>query len=145
MQREHRLLLFAFHRYEPHVRPGHRFANGLRISGIVLVRLHVRLHKLGRHQFHRVAQLHQTACPRMGAAAGFHPHQTAGPLRKEIHHLTPPQLPSQYNLASLIDPVNLNYVLCQINTDGHNLHLGRSPSFVVVGLALATLAHSMPL
>jgi hypothetical protein len=81
----------------------------------------------------------------MSAAAGFHAHQTAGPLRKEIHHLTSPQLSSQYNLASLIDPVNLNYVLCQINTDRRNLHLGRSPSFVVVGLALSTLAHSMPL
>jgi hypothetical protein len=67
----------------------------------------------------------------MGAAAGFHAHRHGAAGRT--------------TLLVLIKAVNLNYVLCQIHTYGRNLHLERSPSFVVVGLALSTLAHSMPL
>jgi hypothetical protein len=96
--------------------------------------LHEGVHEVVCEQKHMGSRAVVVVCQNAGAG---------GPLGKEIHHLRPPQLPSQYNLAPLIDAMNLNYVLCQIYAYGRNLHLGRSPSFVVVGLALATLAHSI--
>ena len=50
---------------EPHVRPGDRFADGLGVSGIVLLSLDVRLHVGRRHQAHRVPERLQLARPIM--------------------------------------------------------------------------------
>jgi hypothetical protein len=45
-------LLFGLDRHEPHPRPLHRFSNGFRVQEVTLIRLHVGLYVLRRHQPH---------------------------------------------------------------------------------------------
>jgi hypothetical protein len=50
------LLVGAFDRPKPHVRPDHRFANHPRIRGVVLPTLDIRLHVTGGHQLYRMPE-----------------------------------------------------------------------------------------
>jgi hypothetical protein len=52
MQHQAALLLWRLGLDKPHVRPGDRFADGLGVSGIVLLSLDVGLHVGRRHQAH---------------------------------------------------------------------------------------------
>jgi hypothetical protein len=56
VQRQAALLLRCLGRNEPHVGPGDRFADGLGVSGIVLMSLDIRLHMGCRHQTHCVSK-----------------------------------------------------------------------------------------
>ena len=56
MQHQTALLLGRLGRDEPHIRPGHRFADRLRIGGIVLLPFDVGLHVGRRHQSYRVTK-----------------------------------------------------------------------------------------
>ena len=58
---EDSLLVGAFDRPKPHVRPDHRFANRPRIRGVVLPTLDIRLHVNGGHQLYRMPELCQFA------------------------------------------------------------------------------------
>jgi hypothetical protein len=50
------LLLWSLSLYKPHGRPPHRLANRLRVCGIVLLSLDIRLHVGWRHQPNRMAK-----------------------------------------------------------------------------------------
>src|SRR2546430_1109800 len=65
------LLLRCLGRYEPHVCPGDRLADGLSVGGIVLVSLDVALHVGRRHQAHRMTKSLQFARPMMGRRTCF--------------------------------------------------------------------------
>ena len=58
---EDSLLVGAFDRPNPHVRPDHRFANRPRIRGGVFPTLDIRLHVNGGHQLYRMPELCQFA------------------------------------------------------------------------------------
>ena len=69
------LLLFALDRHKPHGRALRRLADRLRIGGIVLLPLYVRLHILWRDQANVMAHALQLARPVMRAAARLHRHR----------------------------------------------------------------------
>jgi hypothetical protein len=120
------LLLDALDRHEAHVRPAHCLADRLGIGRIVLVRLDVGLDELRRHQPDRMPEALERAAPVMGARTRFHADQARRQVPEERCQLLTPELPAQHGLASRINPVHLKHVLRQINTDGCNIHGGRS-------------------
>ena len=67
------LLLDRLLRDEAHLGPTHCLANRLRIVGIVLLRLHVRLDELRRHQPDSVPETAEGPRPIVCTAAGFDP------------------------------------------------------------------------
>src|SRR6202035_337709 len=69
------LLLGGLGWHEPHVGPGDRLANGLRISRVILLPLDVRLHIGRRYQPHLVAQRLQLARPMVRRGAGLNADQ----------------------------------------------------------------------
>ena len=54
-------------RHKAHVSPCYRFTDGFGIVHVILVRLHVRLHKVRRHQLHRMSHRCQLATKRRRA------------------------------------------------------------------------------
>ena len=125
MQRQHGLLLGVLDRHEAHVRPAHRLTDGFGIGHVVLVRLDIGLDELRGHQLHGVPERLQLPRPVMRAAARFHADQARRQVGEERHYLGALQLLLQHRLASLIDPMHLDHVLCQIDPNRRNLHLGR--------------------
>ena len=66
----------------------------------------------------------------MTGSAGFHTNQASRKLTKEVQDLLAPQLPGDDDLARTIHPVNLEYVLGEINADGANLHVDDPPPVI---------------
>jgi hypothetical protein len=62
-------------RHKTHPGSLHRFGNRFRIDLIALVRLHIRLHVLSRHQAHVVPLRSQSLPQEMCSTAGFHAGQ----------------------------------------------------------------------
>jgi hypothetical protein len=143
MNSKQRLLLDGLDRHEAHVRSRHGLADRLRIARITLVRLHVGLHELRRHQSDGVPQLAQLARPEVSATASFHPDQAWHEPSEKAAHLGALQRAAQDHLASLVDPMHLKYVFCQINADSRNVPHGRSCRFKWL-LDTSTLAQLMP-
>jgi hypothetical protein len=77
------LLLGRLGSDEPHVGPGHRFADRLRIGSIVLLPFDVRLHIGRRHQPHGVTERLELARPMVRRSAGFDAHQARRQLLEE--------------------------------------------------------------
>src|SRR5262245_23904164 len=125
MKHKSSLLVGTFDRDKPHVRPGHRLANRLRIRGVVLPTLDIRLHVSRWHQLYTMPEPCEFACPIMRGRAGFHPDQAGFKSRKEGKHLRPSETFADNRLAFRIDTVNLNHSLGEINPDCANLHGGR--------------------
>jgi hypothetical protein len=123
VQTLHTLLLDRFHRNKTHVRPHDRVGNGLSIIGIVLVRLHIRLNELRRHQTHRLPRGAEHPCPVVSASTGLNAHHARFELAKELLHLMAPQLPLERHPACLVHPVCLKHMLCYVQSYcGHLLH-----------------------
>jgi ribulose 1,5-bisphosphate carboxylase large subunit-like protein len=75
VKHQHRLLIDALYRHEPHRRPGHFFADRFRVSGVGLPALHVWLYIGRRHQPDIMVQCQKLATPMVGRRASFHPDQ----------------------------------------------------------------------
>src|SRR5436190_4195879 len=65
MEHQAALLLGRLGWHKPHAGPGHRFADGLCVSGVILLSFDVGLDVSGRHQPHRVAQSLELTRPMM--------------------------------------------------------------------------------
>ena len=120
------LLLYRLHRHKPHVRTAHRFADRLRIIGVVLVALHIRLHELWRNQLHRNSLRLEYSRPVVRATTSLHANHAAR-FNRFQHYLEPVrarQLPAQRHLLIPVDPVYLEDRLCQIYANAHKLHGG---------------------
>ena len=117
---------------EAHGRAGHRLADRLRVGGVVLVALDVRLHVLGRDQPDLVPQLDQLAGPMVGAAAGLHADQARRQVGEERQQLASGQLLAQHRPALRVGTVHLEPGLCQVEPDCRNLRHGRLPLVVVL-------------
>src|ERR1700738_3676435 len=127
---QRRLLRHALHRHEPHRRPADRLADRLGIPAVVLVALHIRLPIGRRHQPHLVAVAADYPCPMVRAAAGLHAHRARRQLRKKLLNSGAPKLTPQHHRSRCINPVNLEHVLRQIQTNHANLAHGRLPCLV---------------
>ena len=92
MQRLELELLGRFERHEPHARSTRGFGSRLGVVEIVLVRLHVRLHILGRHQAYFVAGLGEEAAPVLRTRTGLHRHHRPRRRRREGAQLRPVHL-----------------------------------------------------
>src|ERR671936_1700054 len=67
----------------------------------------------------------QLSRPEMGTATSFHADQAGLQIGKERCHLLPSHLLLQYRVATPIDAMDLNDVLCQVDAYRGNLHFGR--------------------
>ena len=103
-----RLLLLARDRHEVHARSSHRFANRLRIVGVVLPSSAIRDHELCRDQPHRVSELRQFSRPIMGAGASFHTNQARRKLGKVGQHLIAREGFGDHDSSLLVYTVYLN-------------------------------------
>jgi len=140
MQRQYGLLLDTLDRNQAHVRSGHCLTDCLGIGDIVLVRFHVGLDELWRHQAHGVSKTLEFSGPVMRTAARFHTNQAPRQLGKQSRHLVTFDLLLQHGLASLIDAMDLEHIFCKVNANRRNLHSGRSPRFKWL-INTSTLAH----
>jgi len=61
----------------------HRFGNGFGIQVVTLVRLHVGLHVLRRHQSHFMTLFAQRPSQKMSSTASFHANQLHLQIRGE--------------------------------------------------------------
>ncbi len=120
VEHQHRLLVDALHRDEPHSRSRDRFAYRFCVGAIGLAALYVRLHISWRLQPHVMAKGAKLAAPMMGRCTCFHPDQAWRQRGKELQNLGASKLSPDQHFAINIDSVELKYVLRQINTDGHN-------------------------
>jgi len=120
---QHRLLLHRLDRHEAHVGSGYGLAYRLCVGRVVLVALDVRLHELRRYQPNSVTEPLQLSGPMMRTAARLHADQTGRQVGEKDGDLVSPQLLANHDIPSLINPVNLEHVLCQIKANRRNLHV----------------------
>jgi hypothetical protein len=70
--------------------------------------------ELRGHQFDRMAEPLELACPVVSAAAGFHANQAGQQVDEKLGHLVALELFFDDRLAQLIDAVDLKHVFGQI-------------------------------
>ena len=58
----------------------------------------------------------------MGAATCLHHHPAGLQLAEEIQHLVPFELLAAFHLLVTVDPMYLENLLCQVNTDSVKFH-----------------------
>ena len=101
----HRLkvqLVGGLGRDELHRRALHRFGNGLRVTGVVLLSFRIGANVPCRHQPGIVAKLLEPAAEMMGADAGFHANQSWRHIREPCFHMaTGPLLPQHDGTAPI--------------------------------------------
>ena len=125
---QHQLALLLG-RFDPHKTRGwaaHRLTDRLGVGSIVLVALDVGLHIPRRHQTNLVTKLREFTRPIMGGGARLHADKARRQRLEELQHLAPPKLLSNDDLLSCIDPVNLEHVLGDIQTERGDLHVDGS-------------------
>src|SRR6516225_8657186 len=115
-------LVIAFDRHKAHRGTGHRFGNRFGIDVVVLVRLHVRLHILGRHQAHVMPLFSQSAAEKMRSSAGLHADQACAKVRCKAQQLRPRALLANYDCTPCVQTYKVKDRLPKIDTNGANLH-----------------------
>ena len=118
MEHQAALLLGRLGLHKPHVGPGHRFTDGLGVSGIVLLSLDVRPHIGRRHQAHAMPKRREFARPMMRRGAGLDTNEARGKLLKERQDVAALQLTADEHVAFRVDAVHLKYRLRYVETDG---------------------------
>src|SRR6185437_14485828 len=103
---------------KPHIGPGHCFADGFGVSGIVLLPLDVGLHIGRRHQAHVMTERLEFARPMMRRSTGLDANQAWRQLLEERQDVAALQLTADEHLAFCVDAVHLKDRLCDIETDG---------------------------
>ena len=120
------LRFFRLDRYEAHVRAAHRFADRLRIIGVVLAALAVGRNELGGLQASVMAQLDQFSRSEMRTGTGFDADQANWRIREEIEHFATGEGFLQHGLPVLIHAMDLENRLGNIKTDANDFH-GKPP------------------
>ena len=95
--------------------------------GVVLGAVEIGLDLVGRQKPHRVAQLADLALPIVGAAAGLQ-RDLAGRYEILQHPLSSERF-ADYHTPTPIDTVQLEDLLCDIQSDSCNLHAWILPQF----------------
>src|ERR1700755_3143571 len=117
MEYQATLLLWRLGWHKPHIGSGHRFADRLGISGIVLLSLDVGLHVSRWHQPHGVTCCLELARPVMRGSTGLNAYQTGRQFLKERQNVTALQLTTDDHLAGGINAVHLKDRFGDIETD----------------------------
>jgi hypothetical protein len=128
---------------EAHIGTAHRFADRFGICGVVLVRLDVRFDELRGHQLYGMPERFQLPRPVMRAAARFHADQAGWQGGEKRRYLLALERLPEHGLASFIHAMYLEHVLCQIDTNCRNLHLGRL-SYLLVEISHLHFGTQMP-
>jgi hypothetical protein len=81
-------LVVGLDRHKAHRRAGYSLGTRFGIDVVVLVRLHVRLHILCRHQAHIMALFPQSAAEKMRSSAGLHTDQALRKVRGKAQQLS---------------------------------------------------------
>src|SRR5215472_15736974 len=121
VQQHSSLLVSRLDRHKAHRRAPYRLADRLRIGGIVLVALDVRLHVSRWHQSHLVPKRAQLSRPVVRRRARLQANQTWRQLTEERQNLRTPKLLAQNRRSLCIDPVHLKNMLRQVQSDRSNL------------------------
>src|ERR1700739_4647522 len=96
-------LIVSLDRHKAHRGTGYSLGDGFGIDVVILVRLHVRLHLLGRHQTHVMSLFPQSTAEKMRSSAGLHADQTLAKVRCKAQQLSPRTLLANYNFTSCVD------------------------------------------
>src|SRR5512134_832347 len=104
-----------------------RLAACLCVAVIVLVRLDVGAHVLGRHQPHLVSVRDEDPPEMMRTAAGFHRDDAAGMLANESDDAGTARALAEHDTSARVHSRNTARVLAQIDTNYRHVH-GPSPS-----------------
>ena len=132
MQHQHRLLIFALHRHERHMRSCHCLGDGGGVCRVILLApLNIGFDTRRWDQPDLMAQRRHSPCPVMGRRARFHAHQAGRLCRKELLDRRAPELLAHDNTAALINSVNLENMLGKIKPDGDNAHVDGPPNVAV--------------
>jgi len=121
VQALHVELLVALQIDKAHSWAGRGFRYRLGIPIVVLLRLHVRTNIFGRHQPYIVAMLTKLTAKMMGAATGFHRHQTGRHSRRQLQHAVPTHPAPQQHFPCLVQPDDAANVLSKIDTKNLDL------------------------
>src|SRR5207245_3772374 len=140
MQHQTALLLGRLGLDKSHVCPGHRFADCLGISGIVLLPLHIRLHVGRRHQAHSMTERLEFARPMMRGCAGLDTDKTWRQLLEESSDVTALQFAPDDHFPFGVDAVNLKNRFCDIETNCRDRLHGLAPPNQVTPLATMVVA-----
>src|ERR1700681_2841447 len=102
-------------RHETHPRPLHRFGNGFGIQVVALIRLHVGLHVLRRHQSHFMTLFAQRPPQKVRSTTGLHADQLHLQIRGEGLQLPARTSLADHHPASRIQSNQMKDRLTQIN------------------------------
>jgi len=118
----------ALDRYKAHAGPFHGFTDRFGVIAIILPAFAIGRDKAGHHDADPVAERDKLPAPMMGAGTGFHPDQAGRLLGQEGQQFGATEGFPEHGLAPSIDPVQTKAMLCQINTNGSNVHDDSSSS-----------------
>jgi hypothetical protein len=127
VQHQHRLLIRALDRHEPHAGPRHRLTDRRRVDGVVLAPLDIGLDVGRGHQHHLVPHCGELARPIVRRTASLHADPTRRGLGKKRSHLGPAQFALHRRTTFALERMKLKTGLAQINANSDKLSHGRSP------------------
>src|SRR5210317_1556118 len=100
------------------------FGNRVGIVVVILVALYQGLHILRWDQFHLMTQRLQFTSPVVRCSTGFHANLAGWQLSKELAHLAASEHAFLHLFVAIVEADDMKNVLCQIQTDGGNIHDG---------------------
>lgn len=118
------MLRGCLHGHSAHGRAQGSLGHGLRVSRVVLLPLHERLHVDWGDEPDVMAKTGEFAAPVVGSSAGLHRHDAGRQRRHELRKLQPRQLLAEQYATVGRGPVHLKNLLCQIDPDDANLFHG---------------------
>jgi transposase len=122
MQRRHVELRLAFQLDKPHGWARRGFGDPLSVAVIVLLRLHIGPHIVGRHQSDVVSVSREYPAEVMGAAAGLHGDDAGGKLCGQTNQRLSLGSPAYNDGARCVEADDATNSLAEIDAEHGNLH-----------------------
>src|ERR1035438_2638639 len=104
-------LIVGLDRHKTHRRAGYSLGTRFGIDVIVLVRLHVRLHILCRHQARMSTLFPQSTAEKMRSSASLHADQALTKVRGKAQQLSPRALLANHDLATCVHAYKVKHCL----------------------------------
>ena len=117
MQGLHVELRLGLEWHEAHGRPRRRLGDRLRIPIVVLLRLHIRPHILGRHQPNLVPVRLRRSSDEMGTTARLHRHDTSRQLGQKRRQTVTRAPSPHHHVAGVVQSHNAAAVLPQVDPE----------------------------
>ena len=113
----HIQLVIGLDRHEAHRWRCHGLSDCFGIDEVALVRLHVGLDILGRHQSHLVPLFVQCPAEEMRAATGFHANQIDVQVRGKLQQLLARKLLAHHGFAAQVHSNQMKDCLAKVDAD----------------------------